>query len=163
MRASAPLTGLRRRRSGAGAGGPVGAPRGDALSGRVEARMIKASIPIMVEDPLVAAEFHFKPDNVFTDEERFFLDGPVSARVAVFDREPTSGQLAPLVPVAPNTKPLRYARQPDGRLGTMALSASGPVPETIQMFERPDVLGPRLAWAFGSPQLLVVPRAGIWK
>src|SRR5260221_8546850 len=121
MRAPAPLTGPWRRRSGAVAGPPISAPRGYALSARVEARMIKASIPIMVEDPLVAAEFHFKPDNVFTDEERFFLDGPVSARVAVVDREPTSGQLAPLVPVAPNTKPLRYARQPDGSPGQIAL------------------------------------------
>src|SRR2546423_13289758 len=109
MRAPAPHRRPRRRRAGSpGRPRPIGAPRGYALSARVEARMIKASIPIMVEDPLVAAEFHFKPDNVFTDEERFFLDGPVSARVAVVDREPTSGQLAPLVPVAPNTKPLRY-------------------------------------------------------
>ena len=67
------------------------------------------------------------------------------------------------LPVVPNTKPLRYASQPDGSPGQIALSAFGTVLETIQMFERPDVLGHRLAWAFGSPQLLVVPRAGIWK
>jgi beta-lactamase superfamily II metal-dependent hydrolase len=44
--------------------------------------MLKACIPMMVEDPLVAADCRFKPDNVFTDEERFFLDGPVNARAA---------------------------------------------------------------------------------
>jgi hypothetical protein len=34
--------------------------------------------------------------------------------------------------------------------------------KTISLFERPDVLGHPVTWAFNRPQLLVVPQAGTW-
>ncbi len=43
------------------------------------------------------------------------------------------------------------------------VSAFSTVLKTMYMYEEPDVLGRRLRWAFDSPQLLVIPRAGLWE
>jgi hypothetical protein len=42
------------------------------------------------------------------------------------------------------------------------VSVFGPVLRTMDLYEEPDTLGRRIVWAFDSPQLLVVPRAGWW-
>jgi len=116
----------------------------------------------MVEDPLASAELGFHLERVRTSNERFFLDGPISERIAVIDRHPASGLLALPVRWEPGKTGGKF-QQPASPEGQMALSAFGIVLETLEMFERPDVLGHRVTWAFGSPQLLVVPRAGIWQ
>lgn len=123
--------------------------------------MVKAKLRIAVEDPLVAEKYGLAPENVFTEEEPFFLDGPVAARVAVVDRDPTSGQV---------TNPVRWSEEshtysvPEGISSPEAISVSvfGIVLETLALFERKDVLGHKVRWAFDSPQLLIVPRAGVW-
>jgi len=33
----------------------------------------------------------------------------------------------------------------------------GAIYKAIEMFEEPDAMGRRISWAFGAPQLLVVP------
>jgi len=101
-----------------------------------------------------------------------FFDGPVGARVAVLDFSPESGALGPGLPTIPPAKapePYRYSanRSPerDALQAPAFISESvfGTVHETIRIFEEPDILGRRVAWAFAGPQLLVVPRAGEWE
>ena len=101
-----------------------------------------------------------------------FFDGPVGARVAVLDFSPESGALGPgvasILP-AKEPEPFRYsattAPERDALQAPAFISESvfGSVHETIRMFEEPDILGRRVAWAFAGPQLLVVPRAGEWE
>jgi hypothetical protein len=127
--------------------------------------MVKIKVPIRVEDPLVAEQLGLRSDeNVETSDERFFVAGPVAERVAVVDRDPSSGQLARPVRWLPrNGGPGGEYEVPPDEEGQLALSVFGTVLETIEMFERPDVLGHRIRWTFDRPQLLVVPRAGIWE
>lgn len=123
--------------------------------------MVKAKLCIAVEDPFVAKQYGFAPDNVLTGEEPFFLNGPVAARVAIVDRDPKTGQLAK--PVRWLSRSHKYATPDD--ISTpqgIAVSVFGTVLETLELFERKDILGHKVKWAFDSPQLLVVPNAGTW-
>jgi len=127
--------------------------------------MVVANLRIAVEDPLVAARYGLEPDNVKSGDEPFFLDGPVAARVAVVDRDAKTGQLAN--PVKWQQKKLTgsYSTSPPTDISSpegIAVSVFGIVLETLQFAEQNDVLGHKVKWAFDSPQLLVVPRAGIW-
>jgi hypothetical protein len=97
-----------------------------------------------------------------------FLDGPACRRIAVVDFDPATA--APLPPPARFVPP----RNPDATRGsfaidddpaspaTLAVNAFGTVFQTIKMFEGKDALGRQVTWAFGSEQLLIVPRAGEW-
>ena len=60
--------------------------------------MVVAKIRVAVDDPLVAGTYDFSPEIIETQDEAFFLDGPVAARVAIVDRDPASGLLANSVP-----------------------------------------------------------------
>ncbi len=42
-----------------------------------------AKLPVQVKDPLVAERLGFEPEVVAAGDEPFFIDGPVTARVAV--------------------------------------------------------------------------------
>jgi hypothetical protein len=133
---------------------------------------MKTRIPVIVKDPEVSDYKEIAPTELIEVEEDAFLDGPVSPRVAVLDFEPGRGGLAP---------PARFvaAAGPDGDghyevarpilpgdrqvdPGAAAVSVFGAVHKTVRMFEEPDAMGRRVTWAFGAPQLLVVPRAGEW-
>jgi hypothetical protein len=105
-------------------------------------------------------------------DEPGFFDGPVGARVAVLDFSPESGALGPglaSIPPAKEPQPFRYSTNRAPSLDALQApafiseSVFGTVHETIRMFEEPDILGRRVAWAFPGPQLLVVPRAGEWE
>lgn len=123
---------------------------------------MKTKFPVMVQDPLVGAKYELVSENVMTSEEDFFLDGPVAQRVAIIDRDPRTGQLQPPVKWTPELK--IYSIPPDiSTPGGLAGCVFGLVLETLEMFERPDVLAQKIKWAFDSPQLLVVPNAGIWQ
>jgi hypothetical protein len=124
--------------------------------------MVKAKLRVIVEDPLVRHKYGLAPENVETEEEPFFLDGPVAQRVAIIDRNPETGELRR--PVRWLSRRRTYAvpediSSPEG----IAVSVFGLVLETLAMFEHPSVLGHKVRWAFDSPQLLVVPNAGIWE
>ncbi len=123
--------------------------------------MVVARIPVAVDDPLVASQYGFRPETVETQDEAFFLDGPVASRVAVVDRDPATGQLT--IPVPWRSKQRRFVTSKDSLSpAAIALSVFGLVLKTISLFERPDVLGHPISWAFSRPQLLVVPQAGTW-
>lgn len=123
---------------------------------------MRAKLRVIVQDPLVKNKYPYATENVETEEEPFFLDGPVAERVAIIDRDPETGQLREPVPWS--AKSHTYSAPQDiSSPGGIAVSVFGLVLETLAMFERPDVLGHKVKWAFDSPQLLVVPNAGIWE
>lgn len=101
------------------------------------------------------------------DVNDMFLDGPACRRIAVVDFDPATGDplLPPAVftPSASNPRSGKYVADDDPTsAATIAINTFGTVFLTMYMFEGPDALGRQVAWAFGSEQLLVVPRAGEW-
>lgn len=131
---------------------------------------MKVRVPVIVKDQDVSRFKEIMPTEQIEIEEDTFLDGPISPRVAILDFEPGSGMLAAAARFVPPTPPLDEGRYeiPDpvtrasahaDRLAA-AVSVFGAVHKTISMFEEPDTLGRKVAWAFNAPQLLVVPRAG---
>jgi hypothetical protein len=124
---------------------------------------MKVRIPMLVQDQTIAAqkEMRLTEDCVF-ESERFFLDGPVTERLAVLDFDPASGALA---------QGTRF-RAADGAYEVdenaiespdfLRTNAFATALKTMVMFEEDDTLGRRLRWGFDGPQLLVVPVAGEW-
>ena len=95
-----------------------------------------------------------------------FLTGPVHRRLAVVDLDPETGTVrpgAPLLLPEDGQVMARYAiadpTDPDSA-GFRTVSVFSTVWQAIRMFEEPDVLGRKLAWAFEGEQLLIVPEAG---
>ncbi|PVG80866.1 hypothetical protein DDE18_21020 [Nocardioides gansuensis] len=96
-----------------------------------------------------------------------FLDGPACRRIAVVDFDPASGDPLPppvvFTPFASNPRSGRYVADSDPTsAASIAVNTFGTVFQTVRMFEGPEALGRQVDWAFGSEQLLVVPRAGEW-
>jgi hypothetical protein len=130
---------------------------------------VKARLPIMLDDPQSSKLAGLDDFEEFISrEEDFFLDGPVSRRVAVLDFDAQSGEIltgARFVPPAGKKKHGGYEIPPEQGVYGRAFQqvcAFATVLRTMYLFEEPDALGRRLNWAFGSPQLLVIPRAGEW-
>ncbi len=135
---------------------------------------MKVKLPILIKDRM-HSEFLEVPvsENWFAVGEDFFLDGPVTRRVAVLDFDPETGELLPGTKFLPPQGKKKVGRYdvPDkietkeqltdpNFIRVCALSA---VLRTMELFEAPDVLGRRLTWGFEAPQLLLVPRAGRWE
>ncbi len=131
-----------------------------------QGRKAKVEVPMMVDDARFAPQGRGNATEVVRIEEDFFLDGPVSRRVAVLDFDPETGALEPGVSYIPpkGGNKLGHYDLPDPpdlhspAFGQVSVFAT--VSKTIQMFEHNDVLGRQIRWAFDAPQLLVVPRAG---
>ena len=129
---------------------------------------MKVRLSIIVQDQAAAAVKGMRPvESFIVDRDEVFLDGPVSGRLAVIDLDPATNRLrrgARFQPPA-GDRPGTYSianetdfESPD----FMQVSVFGTVLRTMEMFEEADTLGRELAWAFGAPQLLIVPRAGEW-
>ena len=131
---------------------------------------MRVKIPRMIDDPYAFGKAEGEPpfEMTTTLEEGFFLDGPVTRRVAVLDFDPATGALAPgarYVPPAQGKKFGGYQLADPNDIYAHdfnQVSVFATVLETMAMFEEPDALGRPLTWAFEAPQLLVVPRAGEW-
>jgi hypothetical protein len=129
---------------------------------------VKARLPIMLDDPQTSKYGGLDDCEEFiTRDEGFFLDGPVSRRVAVLDFDARTGEIHPGARfVLPGKKKLGCYELPqeEGIYSRIfqQVCAFATVLRTMYLFEEPDALGRRLTWAFGSPQLLVIPRAGEW-
>lgn len=122
------------------------------------------SIPMLVKDRDVEAEaerrtgkdwapFELTPVTVSS-----LLPGPVSDRVAVIDlRDRVLHAPAPV----PTTEQglLPQTSTPFSEPSVVRWSVFATVLHTLALFERPDCLGRSIPWAFGRPQLLVVPEA----
>lgn len=97
-------------------------------------------------------------------EDRYFLNGPISRRVAVLDFDPDTGALLPGAKLEPaNGRKIRVYdisghdyHAPEFR----AVMVFGTITRTIEMFEHRQILGREVGWAFPGNHLLVVPRAG---
>ncbi|MDF1512970.1 MAG: hypothetical protein P1S60_04080, partial [Anaerolineae bacterium] len=131
---------------------------------------MKVKLPLMIQDPL-AAQLKGMPmvERTVFDNEAFFLDGPVTERIAVLDFDEKSGELLPGAKFIPPEKktPGTYAveiQAPDGGISRAfnQVSVLATILKTMDIVEGERVLGRRLGWAFDAPQLLVVPRAGEW-
>lgn len=130
---------------------------------------MKVRIPIMIDDPYTSRQGFKRDYEMVPAEEDFFLDGPVTRRVAVLDFDPATGALRPGARYVPPKKPggegsYEFAEPEDGHYEAsfIQVSAFSTVLQTMYMFEEEDALGRPLTWAFDAPQLLVVPRAGEW-
>lgn len=126
-------------------------------------------VPIMVQDQVTALYMGMDPAEQFeVKNEPFFLDGPTVRQVAVLDFDPNTGALlpgAPFLPPSPGREEGGYliANPGDPMARDFNLvSVFGSVMRTKALFEDEDTLGRPLTWAFGAPQLLIVPRAGNW-
>lgn len=127
----------------------------------------------MVQDPNTTRYKNLKfVEDSFAEGESYFLDGPVSERVAVLDFDEESGELRPGVRFAPQGRVLAHyevTRLPGSKAYDIRardfqmVSVLGSILKTMYIFEREEVLGRRLVWAFDAPQLLVIPRAGQWE
>ncbi len=136
---------------------------------------MKIRIPLLTQDIQTAEKFKIKAVEGFDpDKEDFFLDGPVTRRVAVLDFDPGSGQLTPsalFVPPARGRKRGHYRDERGKNLygasaeewyspAFMSVNVFAIILHTIYLFEEKETLGRELTWAFDAPQLLVIPRAG---
>jgi len=129
---------------------------------------MRVRVPLMIQDPEIA---HLTTDRLVEDwlglAEPHYLDGPVTERVAVIDLHPTTEALEPGAVFEPPSGRRTFGRyRVDKRTVTsphfIAVSVFGTVLRTMYLYEERDALGRKVAWAFGGPQLLVVPRAGWW-
>jgi hypothetical protein len=131
---------------------------------------MKVKLPVMIQDQTVARGKGTKLAEMIHVEESFFLDGPVSERVAILDFG-EDGRLAPLLRFKQPADPKKAgyymgAEHPGVDIHSLAFiqaSVLGAVLRTMHMFEEPDTLGRPVSWAFDAPQLLIVPRAGKWE
>ena len=123
-------------------------------------------LPMMIQDPSISqVDVGRLVEDWLKLDERHYLDGPVSERVAVLDLDPNTDALAPPVPYLPPS-----GRRTLGRYDVEKFDVASPnfipvsvfatVFRTIYLYEDPRVLGRKITWAFDAPQLLVVPRAG---
>jgi len=137
---------------------------------------MKVDLPVMIQDPRTSQLEGIKPVEGFhADREDFFLDGPVTRRLAVVDFDPETGEVvagAHFKPPAPGRKLGRYLSGAGDDLkkakgeqlyepAFLQVSVFAMVLRTVYMVERKATLGRPLAWGFDGPQLLVVPRAGL--
>ncbi len=140
--------------------------------------MAKVQLKLMVQDPWAAKSRGIEAVEGFRIEgDEIFLDGPVSRRLAVLDLDRRTGELHPgarFVPPPPGRKLAGYAL-PSSATTTAKrkdpadffardfnqVSVFTTVWKTLAMFEEADTLGRPVRWAFGAPQLLIVPRAGV--
>ena len=137
-------------------------------------RPMKIKVPIMIQEPLTSPDHGLrKIQHIYIEGEEYFLDGPITRRVAVMDFDPATGGLKPGVKFYPPGKgkvgyyymppPLRasdYDRYDIYAPEFIALSVFGTVYRMLELIEHDDTLGRKLAWGFDAPQLLIVPRAG---
>ncbi|MFP5286433.1 MAG: hypothetical protein ACLGI9_11900, partial [Thermoanaerobaculia bacterium] len=127
---------------------------------------MKARLPMMLDDPQTSKYAGLDDFETFISrDEDFFLDGPVSRRVAVLDFDPATGAVLPGARfLDPGKRKLGCYDCPgeEGIYGRsfQQVNAFATVLRTMYLYEEPDALGRKLTWAFGAPQLLVVPRAG---
>jgi hypothetical protein len=124
--------------------------------------------PLMIQDPDIAVvDIGRQVEEWRGIDEDHYLDGPVTPRVAVVDLDPDTEELEPgavFVPPRRNQKLGRYQVRTNDLYAPhfIQVSVFATVLRTMYMYEESDTLGRRITWAFGGPQLLVIPRAGWW-
>jgi hypothetical protein len=132
---------------------------------------MKVRLPLMVQDPVAIVQKGMTDpvEHEVFENEPFFLDGPITERVAILDLDTKTGELLPgakfILPQG--DKPGEYAVELPG-IGSevsrefIQISVLAIILKTMQIAENEAVLGRKLFWAFDAPQLLVIPQAGDW-
>lgn len=124
--------------------------------------------PLMIQDPEIA---QLETDRLVEEwlgiDEDHYLDGPVTPRVAVVDLNPNTEELEPGAVFLPpeGNRTLGAYRVDKTRVYSphfVQVSVFATVLRTVYLYEEDNVMGRKVVWAFGAPQLLVVPRAGWW-
>ena len=130
---------------------------------------MKVEFPVLIEDQLTTQMKGIAPvEYLKQHREDFFLDGPVTKRVAILNFDSETGALSPGVPFqrpANSEGVARYTIKNQADLNSLdfnQVSVFATILKTMYMFEEADTLGRPLTWAFDGPQLLVIPRAGEW-
>lgn len=144
---------------------------------------MKVRLPLVIQDPSTSRIENLSPTEGFDATEDFYLDGPITARVAVLDFSPKTGELMQGAYFrSPPPGKVRgwyswtkegakndvYDAKADQLYSSMFMQTSvfASVLKTMHLFEEgkenteSDVLGRKLKWGFNAPQLLIVPRAG---
>lgn len=131
---------------------------------------MRVRVPLMIQDPLTSRYKGMRlVEEFFADQEPFYLDGPVTERLAVLDFDPDTGKLLPGATFMPPNSRRKLGRykipERNGEFDINApaflqTSAFGTVLRTMYMYEEMDAMGRKLRWAFDAPQLLIIPRAG---
>jgi hypothetical protein len=130
-----------------------------------EDSVMRVLVPLMIQDPSTARYKGMKDiyERVYIDED-YFLDGPVTRRIAVLDFCPQSGELLKGVPFCPPKRGRVTGSYNVGENiyspGFIQVNVFTTVWKTINMFEKHEILGRPITWAFPAEQLLLVPRAG---
>jgi hypothetical protein len=133
----------------------------------------------MIQDPLTKRHDMKMSEGFMPVIDDNFLDGPVTSRIAVLDFDPDTGKLikgAKFTPPKPGRKTACYANEEGKRIHEMTgneiyspefmqVSVFATILKVLDTFEgtrskMANSLGRPLSWAFDSPQILVVPRAG---
>jgi len=133
--------------------------------------MKKARLPILVQDPILNKRHKIRIIEGYDAQRQFFLDGPVTDRVAVLDFDPGDDELVRGVHFNKGkkrgwfedeqTRDIRdYLDEEIYSPAFMQTSAFATVLKTLDLFNEQRGMGRPLTWAFNSPQLLVIPRAG---
>ena len=146
---------------------------------------MKAKIPILVQDPQVAALEGLALAEGYNAQEPEFSDGPACPRVKIVDRDPDTEALLPGARFSPPPKnrvlggyltkdgqnldkavkqAIRSGDQGalDALLGSdefIQVSVFSSVLKTLDLFENKEIMGRPLNWAFGDLPLEVYPRA----
>ena len=134
----------------------------------------KIKVPIMIQDPLTSRYKEMRAiQHIYIEDEEYFLEGPITRRVAVLDFDPETGQLNPGVKFyhPPNRKCGYYHMKPPQLAADydrydiyhpefISLSVFGTVYRVLELIEKDYTLGRKLRWGFEAPQLLIIPRAG---
>jgi len=128
---------------------------------------MKVRLPLMIQDPSTAINKKMgkMTEGFDLESDDVFLDGPVTRRVAVLDFCPETGKLiegAVFVPPKKGQKLGKYDVDKENIYSEKFIQVSvfGMIMKTISMFEKYDILGRPVTWAFPAQQLLIVPRAG---
>ncbi len=131
---------------------------------------MKVKLPLMIQDSVASQQKGMElVERYEFENEVFFLDGPVTERIAVLDFDEKTGELLPGATFIPprNKTPGSYDVQSPSPGSLISrqfnqVSVLATILKTMDIVEDERVLGRRLHWAFDAPQLLVVPRAGEW-
>lgn len=127
---------------------------------------MKVRLPLIVQDPITTDGKIVEGIHVESERDHItgWGDGPTTSLVVVEDLDPATGKLLPGVkfePPGPRRKMGRYVI-PDDIYSREFISVSvlGAILKTMRLFADENALGRKIEWAFGAPQLRVLPRAG---
>ena len=122
----------------------------------------------MIQDPAARANGVRAFEETLPEWDDYYLDGPVTSRIAILDFDDKTGELLTGAVFRPGTAqrlggfdvPKKDGQYEIYSPAFIQVSVLTTVRKTMEMFEADDALGRPLEWAFDAPQLLVVPRAG---